>query len=61
MRKVILVTDVPDDCYQMIAEIKCNGNLYEQVHVLEYGEKSIGDRLRAYNILQEQLKELGID
>lgn len=61
MRKVILVTDIPDDCYQMVAEIKCNGSLCEQIHVLEYDEKSIWDRLRAYHILQEQLKELGID
>lgn len=61
MRKVILVTDVPDDCYQVVAEIKCNGSSCDQVHVLEYNEKSIGDLHRAYDILQEQLEELGID
>lgn len=61
MRKIVLITDVPDDCYQVIAEIKCNGSTHDQIHVLEYNDKSIGDRHRAYNILQEQLKELGID
>lgn len=61
MRKVILVTSVPDDCYQVVAEIKCHGISCDQIHVLEYDEKSIGDRHRAYHILQEQLEELGID
>lgn len=61
MRKVILVTDVPDDCYQVVAEIKCNGSSCDQVHVLEYNEKSIRNRHRAYNILQEQLEELEAD
>ena len=61
MRKVILVTSVPDDCYHVVAEIHCSGSSCDQMHVLEYNEKSIGDQHRAYNILQEQLEELGID
>ena len=61
MRKVILVADVPDDCYHVVAEIYCSGSSCDQIHVLEYNEKSIGDRHRAYHILQEQLEELGID
>ena len=61
MRKVILVTSMPDDCYHVVAEIHCSGSSCDQIHVLEYDEKSIGDRHRAYHILQEQLEELGID
>ena len=61
MKKVVLVTSVPDDCYHVVAEIHCRGSLCDQMRVLEYNEKSIEDRHRAYNILQEQLEELGVD
>ena len=61
MRKVIFVTDIPDDCYQILAEVKCNGTMVDQVHVLSYNEDGIGKLLRAYNELQKQLEDLGVD
>ena len=61
MNKLIIITDVSDDCYQVTAEIKCDGFIKDQVHVLGYNQDELELRQRAYKILQDQLKELGIE
>lgn len=61
MKKIILVTDIPDDCYKIFAEIRCNGIAQNQIHILEYNEKEINDRLRAHVALRPQLEVMGIE
>ena len=60
MRKIIIVTEVPEDCYKVIANIECQSEEARHFHILEYDENDIASLYRAYWILQEQLLNLGI-
>lgn len=59
--KVLLVTDVPDDCYEILAEITCHGFHKTQVHVLGFHNDELDLRRRAYEVLQERLEDMGIE
>jgi len=61
MKKIVIITEVPEDCYHVTAEIMCRGYSKDQIHVRAYNEDEIGDRYRVYYILQDQLRNMGID
>ena len=61
MKNIILITKVPDDCNKVVADIRCYGDEAGTFHRLDYNEDEVGDRYRAYFILQDQIRNLGID
>lgn len=60
MKKIIIVTEVPEDCYKVIANVDCRSEEADHFHILEYDENDIASLYRAYWVLQEQLLNLGV-
>lgn len=60
MKKIIIVTEIPEDCYKVTATVDCRSEEADHFHILEYDENDIANLYRAYWILQEQLLNLGV-
>lgn len=57
---ILITCDIPEDCEYMEIEITCRTPNKDQIHVLSYDRKEISFRSNVYNILQKELKNLGI-
>lgn len=61
MAKVILVVEVPEDCYKIDGEVVCYGNEQVQNHFLLFDEADVQLRKDGYKFYQRKLEEeLGI-
>lgn len=54
MAKVILMVDIPEDCYKIKGELICYGSEQIQDHMLDYDEEDIELGRVQYNDLQKQ-------
>lgn len=66
MSKALIVFDIPDDCSAVTAEITCfsddgQGHSQANIHELVYSRRDIRLRAYAYEQVETQLKELGIN
>ena len=61
MSKMIIVVDVPDDCYEVEAEITGESDREIKIHNLYYNADEVECRLRAFDVFSNQLKDMGIE
>ena len=61
LNKIILVTDIPDDCYEITVQVKCECFSKTQIHVLGYELDEVNQKIEDYKKIEKQLKELGIE
>ena len=61
MSKMIVVVDVPNDCYEVVADITAESDEEIKIHNLYYNTDEIEIRRRAFDIFNNQLKNMGIE
>lgn len=61
MSKMIIVVDVPDDCYEVVADITAESDREIKIHNLYYNADEVECRRRAFDIFNNQLKDMGIE
>lgn len=61
MRKIIMVVEMPEDCYDVSAEISCSGYGTQHISEIFYNEREVDLRERAYDSIADDLALLGIN